>query len=416
VSRGQPTNQPVAPPARRATADVVVVGAGIIGSCVAYELARRGAAVTVYDPRPGMGSSWGNAGMLTPSYCTPMSSFANLVESLHGLARSTPVVTLRRPLPTATLGWLVRFLAACRPGSERRRAKHVYQLATDSLARYDRMAADDGLELGLRHSGWLWTYRTSAALARAGRHAAGLRTIGVRADLLDGDQVADLQPGLTGPLAGGVLFPDEAQLDPAMAAASILAAARAHGAELVDERVEAFDSDGGAVAAVRGERTRTTAGYVVICTGAAAPHLGRLLGARIPVTPGYGWSLTIRTDEPPVRLPIMLADHHIAITPSRHGLRLTTGLEFGGWPDAPPDARRLALLRQRAETAVPCLEHLPPGTPWRGARPMTAAGLPVIGPIGPHSNVTFATGHGTLGVTLAPATAAVVAAAVLRHR
>jgi D-amino-acid dehydrogenase len=107
----------------------------------------------------------------------------------------------------------------------------------------------------------------------------------------------------------------------------------------------------------------------------------------------------------------MGADEHIVVSPGGSAVRVSGGMQFGGRPTSVADPAAIADLRSAAERLLPSLRALPTGTAWHGARPMTPSGLPIVGPLG--RNVVAATGHGTLGMTLAPATGRLVEALLM---
>ena len=396
----------MSPPLR---CDVAVVGAGIVGSWIALELSTRGARVVVMDPRPGGGSSSGNAGLLALSYCRPVVSRAALADALRSAFSRHPAVSLRRPLSASTLRWLAALAATGRRPPDVERMARLHTMAVQSLDRYAELADRDGLDLGLRRDGWLWLHTSARSLDAAARSAGELAPIGIAADVLDARQAAEAQPGVGPRVAGALFYPDDASLDPAAATEAVLDAARRSGAEVLTEPALAIDQTPRRAGTIRGTASRVEAAEVVLAAGAQTAGIARLLGVRVPVVAGHGWSLTLPTPQPLVARPLSHADRHVVVTPLPGRVRITGGMEFGGRADDPPALRSVQALRDAATEILPGLGALGPGSVWRGARPMTTSGMPVVERLDGFDNVTVAAGHGTLGVTLAPSSATAVA-------
>jgi D-amino-acid dehydrogenase len=233
-------------------AEVVVVGGGIVGAFVAERLARAGTDVIVVDPTPGGGASFGNAGMLVPSYCMPMANPAVLADGLRALVGGDSTIALGRPVTRATLGWLGRFGLASRPGRARRDAGALAALASGAVDAYAELADTEGIDIGLRRSGWLYVCRRPGALSSQMRAARQLVDLGIRHEVLRGAELHEREPGLAGGIAGGVLYPDDASLDPAAATQAVLSSAVRHGATLHRHAILDVESAGrGIVRAVR---------------------------------------------------------------------------------------------------------------------------------------------------------------------
>jgi len=378
-----------------------VVGGGVIGTCAAHSLARAGAEVVVLDPAPGRGASWGNAGLVVPSYALPLAT----PDVLRSLLGAHPEVTFGRPLPLGTLLWLGRFALAARPGRAWRVAERLRALAEASRRLYDELA------IPLCATGLLHVARDEETWRAECRAARRLAAIGVRSEELDPDALARAEPGLAAGAAGAIRFPDDRSLDPERATAALAAAAVAHGAEYRPWTVTGVVRTAGRVTAVETDHGLVRGRAFVIAAGAASARVGRLFGARLPVEAAHGWSLTIPAAGPLLAHPVVLADEQVVVNAGPDRVRLTGGLEFGGPRAAGPDPRAVARLREAANRAVPALADIAaPGVPWRGARPMTPDGLPLIRVVA--DGVVAATGHGTLGMTLAPATGRIVTALV----
>jgi D-amino-acid dehydrogenase len=396
-------------------ADVVVIGAGVVGAFVARRLARAGADVVLVDPAPATGASAGNAGMLVPSFCLPMANPGVLRDAVRALTGRSPAVSLGHPLRPVSLRWLAGFAVASRPGRALRDAHHLVGLADGAADAYAEVADSEGLDVGLRRTGWLHVCRDPAVLSTQVRAAERLEGLGVRHEVLDAAGLRQCEPGLATDLAGGVLYPGDAALDPSAATRAVLTGALRAGARLRQARVTAVEKGStGRVRAVGTSAGRLEGDAFVLAAGTASREVGRLFGVRLPIEPGYGWSITVPTSGSPGPVgsrALMAADDHVVVNPGARQVRVTGGMEIGGRPSAAPSPAAVAALRASAERLLPALAALPAGAVWRGARPMTPTGLPIIGPAG--RNVVVATGHGTLGMTLAPATARAVEALLM---
>lgn len=392
------------------SADVVVVGGGIVGAFTAYYLAKAGAAPLIIDERPGEGASAGNAGVLALSYSMPMSNPTVLISGAKSLFGSEPAVTLSRPMSMRTVGWLAKFALASRPGRATRDAPKVYELATSSLALYDDFAREENVDLKLRRTGWLYVARSPKILDAQIVAAKELAAFGVRHTLLNESDLRATEPGIGPGHIGGLHFTNDVSMDPGALTSAVLAKAVEHGATLLEERVVSVDRSGSRVHAVRTSSGKNiTAGQFVIAAGGDSTDVAKMFGSRLAVERGFGWSLVLPTDGPVARQALMGADEHVVINPGTTSVRITGGMEFGGPADAVPPPHRVDRLRVHAEDVLPALRRISDrGVSWRGARPMTPSGVPFTGHLA--DNLIAVTGHGTLGMTLAPASARQAAA------
>lgn len=385
--------------------DVVAVGGGVVGSCVAYLLARAGIGVVVVDPGPGQGASAGNAGLVVPSYILPMSNPDTLTAGLRSLLGKGKG-SLTWPLSAHTVAWLAKFVLASRPGRAWRDARALIALAESSRRCYQELRSE--LDFPLRETGFLHLVRDRRVLAAELRTARKLAAIGVRFEALDSDALAALEPGLAGGFIGAIRYPDDASLDPERTTQAFADAAVRHGAVFRTERVVGVRTVAGRIDAVETTGGTIAARAFVLSAGAESAAVSRLFGIRLPVEPGYGWSLTLPAQGLVLRHAVQLADEHVVVNSGPDRIRLTGGMEFGGPASAAPRPEAIATLRAVAEVAIPAIRDIAdPGTAWRGARPMTPTGMPIIRQVG--HNLVAATGHGPLGITLAPATGRIVA-------
>jgi D-amino-acid dehydrogenase len=370
------------------TPDVIVVGAGVIGAACAYELAGAGARVTVLERGGGWGEgcSWGNAGLIVPSHARPIAAPENLRAGLGWmLRRSSPFGLRVRP---ALAPWLARYLRASTPARAAAGERLQRELSVESLGLL-RELSDAGIDAGFAERGMLAVYtdHPDAAAAEAASETGRARG----AQLLTFAQARELEPALTGAVRAGVLFPHEASCDPARLVRALGAAAIERGAEL---------RTGTEVRSLRELR----AGHVVLAAGAWSGALAATAGVRLPMQGGKGYA--VDWDALPLRRPLYLHDQRCVANPLDDRVRLTGGLILDGL-DERFDPRRAQAVRAAAAKVLNLRSE--PRLVWHGLRPCTPDGLPVIGA---RNGVILATGHGMLGVTLAPLTGRLVAGLV----
>jgi D-amino-acid dehydrogenase len=378
--------------------DAVVVGGGIVGACAALELARGGARVVVLERGGGWGEgcSWGNAGLLVPSHARPIAAPESLRAGLGWMVRPDSPFGLK--LKPSLAPWLSRYLRA----STARRAGDgealQRELCVESLGVFRELAAE-GIDGGFDEPGCLTVHSSEEHAAAEAASETG-RTLGAR--VLTGDEARELEPMLTARARAAVLFPGEARCDPVRLSAAVGAAAVERGVEL-RTGVEAYAAGPDGVETTHGP---LRAGAVVVAAGAWSGRLARTAGVRLPLQGGKGYAAEWDPAAAPVRMPLYLHDHRVVANPMGDRTRMTGGLLLDGLDEA-FDPRRVRAICVAAEEVLGV--RAAPRLTWRGLRPCTPDGLPVIGAA---RGVIFATGHGMLGVTLAPLTGRLVASVV----
>ena len=390
------------------TPDVVVVGGGAIGTCIALELARRGARVTLLERGAELasGCSAGNAGLICPSHDTPLANPGALREGLRFMAKPDSPFYLR-PRP-AVLPWIARFVAASTPQKARASARVIRALSSASLALHAELA-DGGLDTGLERRGVLNVYGTDDGFATAKREAGEAARLGLRCEVLDGGQARELEPALAGNPVGAVYYPDDAHCDPLRFVRAVGEAAAAAGTA-IRTGVEALGlrRRGGRVEAVVTTAGDIEAGSVVVAAGAWTPLLARELGLYVPVEGGKGYHVDLERGEGDPRLPIWLQEARVIATPLAGRLRLAGTLELAGL-DLSVDRRRVDAVLRAGRRGLAGLERRSVLEVWRGLRPCTPDGVPIVGRPEALENLVLATGHGMMGLTLAPITGRLVA-------
>lgn len=389
---------------------IVVIGGGVIGTMCAYFLNRAGAAVTLIDERRvGRQCSHGNCGYVSPSHALPLAGPGAIAATLREVLRPNSAIAVKPRLDPRLWRWLLNFARRCNRRDMLASAAGIGAMLNRSRHLYDTLFAEENLQAEWRTDGILFVFETP----RAFDHYAGAvetirQTSGQTAARVSGPELAEREPALKPGLAGAYHFTGDAHLRPDRLMAALRELLVARGVEVREDcRLERLARSGDRVTAAETSQGSIPGDRFVVATGAWTPLLASELGRRLPIVPGKGYSLTMPRPDPCPDTPMILEEHHVAITPMDTGYRIGSTMQFAGYDDS-TDPKRVAVLTRGASRylRVPMAE--PVQETWWGWRPMVYDGKPIIGPVPAASNVLVAAGHGMLGLSMATGTAELV--------
>jgi D-amino-acid dehydrogenase len=260
--------------------------------------------------------------------------------------------------------------------------------------------------------------RTQHALDDEARFAGKANALGVPAQVLDARETAAADPGARMEVAGSVLFPKDCHLVPDRFLASMEAKCRALGVSfVVDTAVTGFRREGTRLAAVVTPSGDRPADEVVLASGVWSDAMARTLGLRLPMQAGKGYSLTLSRPRQLPRLCSILSEARCAVTPMGEALRVGGTMEIAGVNDDVDPVR----VRGIVESFCRYYPEFSPADfdgvePWHGLRPCSPDGLPYVGRTTRYTNLTVATGHAMMGLSLGPVTGTLVAALLAGER
>lgn len=390
-------------------ADIAIVGGGVIGVATAVELARRGAQVTVLErDRVGHGCSYGNAGWLTPSQAVPLANPSMLLKSFRWmLDPESPLYIQPRPDP-AFIRWLLEFLLASRKSKFERGAAALVELCRVSVDMWEDIAKRAGEPFGFERHGLLAVYENTASLEAARPAVDLVCRSGVRAERWTADDVRDREPAIVGRQVGGYFYPDDAHCEPYRAVKALEAEARALGVRFLEGAEVYRISNGAGPTRLTTTRGEIGASQIVIATGPWSEGLGEMLGIRLPVIGAKGYSIVLPPSDPHPKRSIYLIERKIAVNPHRDALRIAGTLELVR-NDFSINARRVDVIVRGARGMLNLAEPSARCEIWRGLRPCTPDGMPLIGRARGRGDVWLATGHQMAGLKTAPGTGLLLA-------
>jgi D-amino-acid dehydrogenase len=387
--------------------DVAVIGGGAVGVCAAWELAKIGASVVLLERGPELawGCSAGNAGIVGPSHVLPLASPAAVRDGLRWMTRPDSPFYVR-PSP-AVVPWLGRFAAAAAPGRVRRSREVLRALAVRSAGLHAGLASA-GLDTGYRQAGLVTVFARESAFAGARRDAVSDERDGIAHEVLTAEGLRGVAASFAADVAGAILYPGEAHCDPHRFVTAVGEQARALGVD-VRSGVEVLElrRSGDRIDSLWTTAGEIAIGELVVAAGVWTPRFGSQLGVELPIEAGKGYHVDVPAGGEDPELPIWLHEDRVVITPLDGRVRLAGTLELSG-VNHDVSRRRVEAIGAAVGRVLPRLAARPPVHVWRGLRPCTPDGLPVIGRPPAIENATLAAGHGMWGLQLAPVTAELV--------
>lgn len=397
--------------------EFIIVGCGLAGITTALELLRRGHRVTLFDAAKseGLGASYANGGMLTPSMSDPWNAPGVYRHMLASLVDPHAALKLNLAALPSLLSWGPRFLLNSGRGRFVAATNANFDLACYSLPVLASLMREFDLSFDESSRGTMKLFRTQQALDASMAASAALRARGLIAEPLDPAGAVSVEPCLApirASFAGAIYYPRDGSGDAHKFCASAAAVVRQLGGVFrFGAPVSEIVIEGGAAAGVRCGQNIVRAANVVIATGVDSPKLAATAGIRLHVKPVKGYSITYDLD-PSLRgprIPVVDDALHAAVTPLGRRLRVAGTAELAG-QDLRLDQRRLDNIARMARTLFPDIfgsEMLAGGRPWTGLRPVAADGRPYVGRA--KEGLWINAGHGHLGWTLAAGSARLLA-------
>ena len=392
-------------------AEILIIGAGIIGLSSAYYLRKQGHQVVILDKGDLQDNcSFGNAGMIVPSHFVPLAAPGMISQGIRWMLNSKSPFYVKPSLNKDLVSWGLKFMKYANDAHVASSAEPLRDLSLLSKQLYEDLSKEPGFDFGLVNNGILAFNKTEKAAEEEAHLAAAGRKLGLDMVVLNAEECKALQPDLELDVLGAVHYKCDAHLYPGKLMKALMNFLSKDGVKIIrNHEVTDIESEGNRITKVWTGDKVWNADHYVLATGSFSPALAKMAGIKLSIMPGKGYSFMEDDPDQKMTIPALLCEARVAITPMNGQIRYGGTMELAKMNDKVNLKRVEGIL----ESIPKYFTNLKPKMPqvdkiWYGFRPASPDGLPYIGRNTRLSNLVIATGHGMMGLGLGPATGLLV--------
>lgn len=390
---------------------VTIIGGGVIGLCSAYYLHKQGYSVSVIE-RNNLtdGCSFGNMGYISPSHFVPLASPGIINQGLKWMMSSSFPFYVKPRLNRDLFEWGVAFWKKSNSKNVEENAPHLNNLLQLSRELMKDLEKELPGSFDMIEKGCWMLYKNEKTGDHEKHLAEEARKFGLKTIVCTAQQVQDYETDVEVNVAGGVLYKDDSHVNPAKFMQSLYGYLQKGGVHFyLNAEVTGFEVSSGKINAVITGNTAIASDEVIIANGSWMGDISKLLGIKMLMQPGKGYSIVYNDLEKNLQYPSILVDDRTATTPINQWLRIGGTMELSGHSENILPKRVMAIYNafKKYYPSMPLAQPDVSKT-WFGYRPLTPDGMPYIGRHSKYNNLTYAGGHAMLGVSAAAGTGQLV--------
>jgi D-amino-acid dehydrogenase len=388
-----------------------IIGGGINGLFSAYYLQKKGYEVTIIEQGNLSDScSHGNAGMIVPSHIIPLAAPGMIAKGLKWMLSSTSPFYVRPRMSGSLVKWGWLFYKNSTDAHVQKSIPVLRDISLLSKRLYQDFQSQNHFDFGWQERGLMMLFQTPAMAHEEAEGAAIANKAGIEAHILDAKGVQSLEPNTTVNAIGGVFYSGDAQLNPNLLINNLKKHLDTEGVKfLYKTEVKGFEFKNQQVSSIVTDKEKLDFDEIVIAVGAWSGVLSEKLGMSLPLQGGKGYSMLFDGLGDKVKIPTIMLEARATATGMGDALRCAGTMEIAGI-DLSVNINRVKGIVQGVNSFFPDLQVNMPEKEeiWSGLRPCSPDGLPYIGRLKTFKNVTIATGHGMMGLSLGAATGKLV--------
>ena len=385
---------------------VAVIGAGIIGVCIAHFLRKNGHEVILYDQyKPGTQTSFGNAGLFAKHECVTANSpqlWKNLPSML--LSKNSPLVIDWFYVLTH-LPWVIRFLRNCTHARAERIAQSLSSFSSHAGLAYEEIFNEVDVSEYIVHKEPMYLYDSKESFEKD-RYAFNLRKKhNVHFDIISKEDIAKMEPSLEPIYYRGIVFRGENfTRSPIQITQKIFDHFMNNGGHFLLTKVDSIFRNGDSLF-LKCKEQEHQVDKIVIAAGVWSNILARTIGDNFPLDTERGYHIIFENNDSLLSRSVGWAKTGFYMTPMKDGIRAAGTVEIPGL-NKPMNKKMLTMIETTARSILPQLGKVK--SQWMGFRPTLPDSLPVIGESQKCKNVYYAFGHQHLGLSLAAVTGKII--------
>ena len=396
---------------------VTIIGGGIIGLCSAYYLQKEGYEITVIEKGAITdGCSFGNMGYISPSHFVPLASPGIISQGLKWMLRPTSPFYIKPRLNRDLMQWGYHFWRSSTAGNVEKNSPHLNDILQLSRHLIDAVKNDIGDVFELETKGCLMMCKEQKTLDHEFHLADEAEKFGLKVERLTKAEVQQLEPDVEVAIAGAVLFKDDCHLHPGKMMLALKNYLEKKGVKFqLNTTVTGFEKRNNKIATIITDKGNFNGDEIVLAAGSWLPVVAKMMGVKLLLQPGKGYSYTYGHVEKNLAYPAILVDGRCAMTPWGKQLRIGGTMELSGINNNVL-VKRMQGIYESAKIFYPGLKIDFPAADkiWNGLRPVTPDGLPYIDRPTGLENVVIAGGHAMLGISLGTGTGKMVSE-IIQH-
>jgi Glycine/D-amino acid oxidases (deaminating) len=399
--------------------NIGIIGGGIIGLSSAYYLQKAGHTVTIIDQGDmKVGCSTGNAGMIVPSHFIPLAAPGMISKGIRWMFNSKSPFYVRPRLSGDLIKWGYQFYKHSTKAHLEKSIPALKELSLLSKAMYREWSQDLPFDFGFQERGLLMLYQ-SAETEREEIETAHLANhIGIEAHVLNPKEVQDLEPDVRVKVLGGIFFPGDAHIAPQQLMTRMFSFLESKGVKFLrNETVEDFHVSNDTIDRIIVSGKELSFDEVIIASGSWSGILSKRLHLNLPMQAGKGYSFTLPDVKKNIRIPSIFLEARVAVTPIGNAIRFGGTMEIAGI-NHDINMNRVRGIVESIPHYYPDMSVAMPDRKevWHGLRPCSPDGLPFIGRSSQIKNLTIATGHSMMGISLGAGTGKLVSEIIDRKK
>lgn len=389
-----------------------IIGGGIIGLSSAYYLTKAGHKVTILEQGDMKdGCSFGNAGMIVPSHLVPLAAPGMISKGIRWMLNSNSPFYVKPRLNRDLIKWGFHFYKSATKEHVAKSAPFLKEISLLSKSMFKQLATELPFDFGFHERGLLMLYQTKETEHEEQETVALANAHGIEAHIISAEEVQKLEPDVRVRIRGGVYFPGDAHITPQLLVDQWQSYLKEKRVLIrTQTSVTDFIIESGKVKAVKTNKGDFSFDEMVVATGSWSAALAARLNLALPMQSGKGYSFTLQNVEKNVKIPSIFLEARVAVTPMGNTLRFGGTMEITG-VDHTISMNRVRGIVDSIPNYYPDMKVNMPKKEevWHGLRPCSPDGMPYIGRLTSLKNVTIATGHSMMGLSLGPGTGKLVA-------